>query len=239
MKKRSFHLSPGAPSLVLIVVVLSMSIMGMLMFIRTQNDKKLSQRSIQVAIADAALFEQAEKTYAALDALVAESKAQAANDEVFLEWHEWLAGIVREYFPNTPLHAKTMKTISLTNPYGSLCDPKPEVFDSFSDWTGTDCVSYFKETDGSHSDYSDDGFLLKMLWYDFLFSTTGKPVYNSEDHIVQDQHDTFDEKYAIHSRADLWQGMMHHNKMSTVWVWHRTYNADSEQYNSVLHSPDF
>ena len=85
MKKRSFHLSHGAPSLVLIVVVLSMSIMGMLMFIRTQNDKKLSQRSIQVAIADAALFEQAEKTYAALDALVAESKAQAANDEVFLE----------------------------------------------------------------------------------------------------------------------------------------------------------
>ena len=85
MKKRSFHLSPGAPSLVLIVVVLGMSIMGMLMFIRTQNDKKLSQRSIQVAMADAALFEQAEKTYAALDALVAESKAQAANDEVFLE----------------------------------------------------------------------------------------------------------------------------------------------------------
>ena len=107
MKKRSFHLSPGAPSLVLIVVVLSMSIMGMLMFIRTQNDKKLSQRSIQVAMADAALFEQAEKTYAALDALVAESKAQAANDEVFLEWHEWLAGIVREYFPNTPLHAES------------------------------------------------------------------------------------------------------------------------------------
>lgn len=84
MKKRSFHLSPGAPSLVLIVVVLSMSIMGMLMYIRTQNDQRLADRSIQVAMADAALFEQAEKTYALLDETVYLGKNETDNDEAFL-----------------------------------------------------------------------------------------------------------------------------------------------------------
>ena len=159
------------------------------------------------------------------------------NDEFFLEWHEWMAGIVREYFPNTPLHTKTVKTISTTIPHGALSYPKPEVFDSFSNWTGTDCTSFFNK-DGKHLDYSNEAFLLKMLWYDFLYSVTGKPVYNSEDHIVQDKMSDFDEKYARHSRADLWQGMMHHNKMSTVWVWQRTYDENAYQYNSVLHRPD-
>jgi len=84
VKKRSFHLSPGAPSLVLIVVVLSMSIMGMLMFIRTQNDKKLTSRSIQVAQADAMLFARAEKTYSGLDEIVYNCKQAATSDETYL-----------------------------------------------------------------------------------------------------------------------------------------------------------
>ena len=84
MNKRSFHLSPGAPSLILIVVVLSMSIMGMLMFIRTQNDMRLSDRSIQVAQADGALFDAAEETYAGLDALAAACKKEAVSDEDYL-----------------------------------------------------------------------------------------------------------------------------------------------------------
>lgn len=83
MNKR-FRISPGAPSLVLIVVVLSMSIMGMLMYIRTQNDIRLSARSLAVAQADAALTEQAEKDYAQLDALALRCRESTKNDAAYL-----------------------------------------------------------------------------------------------------------------------------------------------------------
>lgn len=85
MNKRAFRLSPGAPSLVLIVVVLSMSIMGMLMFIRTQNDMRLSSRSVQVAGQDARLYVQAEENFAALDGMVLQCRLKAAGDEQLLE----------------------------------------------------------------------------------------------------------------------------------------------------------
>lgn len=80
MNKKAFRLSPGAPSLVLIVVVLCMSIMGMLMFIRTRNDMRLSSRSVQVAQADMLLANQAEATFARLDALVKACREKAADD---------------------------------------------------------------------------------------------------------------------------------------------------------------
>ena len=84
MNKR-FRMSPGAPSLVLIVVVLSMSIMGMLMFIRTQNDSRLSDRSMLVARTDTALTEKAEEAFADLDQRIAACKKDAQNDEDYLQ----------------------------------------------------------------------------------------------------------------------------------------------------------
>ena len=83
MNKR-FRMSPGAPSLVLIVVVLSMSIMGMLMFIRTQNDRRLSDRSMLVAQADTRLGEKAEEHFAALDNLAAICKNKTNDDAAWL-----------------------------------------------------------------------------------------------------------------------------------------------------------
>lgn len=83
MNKR-FRMSPGAPSLVLIVVVLSMSIMGMLMFIRTQNDQRLSDRSMLVAQADTLLGERAEERFAALDNLASICKNKTNDDAAWL-----------------------------------------------------------------------------------------------------------------------------------------------------------
>lgn len=85
MNKKLFRLSPGAPSLVLIVVVLSMSIMGMLMFVRTNSDMRLTQRSVQVAAQDAVLFARAEETLSELDALALSCKQQAGDGESYLQ----------------------------------------------------------------------------------------------------------------------------------------------------------
>ncbi|MBR1607062.1 MAG: hypothetical protein IJ664_05075 [Clostridia bacterium] len=71
MNRRSnIHFGPGAASLILIFVVLSMSVLGMLALINGRNDARLSRRSAQVIEAVYQLNERAELRRAELDALV-------------------------------------------------------------------------------------------------------------------------------------------------------------------------
>ena len=69
-KKSNIHFGPGASSLILIFVVLSMSVLGMLALINGRNDAQLSRRSVQVIQAVYQLSERAELRRAELDALV-------------------------------------------------------------------------------------------------------------------------------------------------------------------------
>ncbi len=158
------------------------------------------------------------------------------NEEVFTEWHVWVADIVREYFPDTPLSAKTMNLIpDGPDNHGSMMHgANPERFNVFSDWTGNDAHSY---GDGNGT-FEKGKFLKKMLWYDYLSAVTGKNLYNSEDHIIPNYHTEYNESYAKNVRADLWQGMIHHNRMSSVWHWTRSYNTESDACNAILHRPD-
>lgn len=67
MKKRSvIKLGPGAPSLILVFVVLSMSILGTLALVTAQNDLHLSQRSAEVIEAVYRLNARAEEHRASL-----------------------------------------------------------------------------------------------------------------------------------------------------------------------------
>lgn len=78
-KKSSVSFGPGASSLILIFVVLSMSVLGMLALMNGRNDARLSSRSVQVIEAGYALSEQAEACRAELDALVAENLRQGGD----------------------------------------------------------------------------------------------------------------------------------------------------------------
>ena len=69
-RRSSIRFGPGASSLILIFVVLSMSILGMLALINGRNDFQLSRRSAQVIEAVYQLNERAELRRAELDALV-------------------------------------------------------------------------------------------------------------------------------------------------------------------------
>ena len=60
-RKSRVSFGPGAASLILIVVILSMSVLGMLALMNARNDSKLSSRSIAVVEAGYALNEQAER----------------------------------------------------------------------------------------------------------------------------------------------------------------------------------
>ena len=88
MNRRSnIHFGPGAASLILIFVVLSMSILGMLALIHGRSDAQLSRRSAQVVEAVYQLNERAELRRGALDALIKNHADYAAllPEDVTLE----------------------------------------------------------------------------------------------------------------------------------------------------------
>ena len=63
-RNSSISLGPGAPSLILILVVLTMSVLGMLSLMAAHSDLNLSARSAEVIQAVYELQEQAERTRA-------------------------------------------------------------------------------------------------------------------------------------------------------------------------------
>lgn len=82
-KKSNITLGPGAPSLILIFVVLSLAVLGVLSLMTSRNDLHLSQRSAEVISAVYQLQEKAEERRAVLAELYASE--EQLPEEVRLE----------------------------------------------------------------------------------------------------------------------------------------------------------
>jgi len=84
MKRRILRAGPGAASLLLAIVVVSMAILSWLALISARNDYKLTARGIEFAVADAAASAEAEFAFAHLDALAEDCGRGAADDASYL-----------------------------------------------------------------------------------------------------------------------------------------------------------
>ena len=93
MNRKDYQIGPGAASLMLIVVVLSMSVLGLLAMMNARSDNRLSLRSAEVAEEAYGLSSAAEGSLAALDAVLVDCAAQAEDDE------SWLS-LVRKALPD-------------------------------------------------------------------------------------------------------------------------------------------
>ena len=82
-KKSSVSLGPGASSLILIFVVLSLAVLGMLSLMTSRNDMRLSERNVQVTEAIYVLNARAERRYAELDAIVARCAQDNNKEQLF------------------------------------------------------------------------------------------------------------------------------------------------------------
>lgn len=71
---------PGAASLILIVVVLSMSVLGVLSLMNAHNDERLVARNVEVTQSVMALNSRAERALANLDTIVAKCAALSDGD---------------------------------------------------------------------------------------------------------------------------------------------------------------
>ncbi len=84
-KKNSISLGPGAPSLILIFVVLAMSALGMLALMSARNDRNLSLRSAEVAQIVYQMNEEAEESRRAFDRLLRDCAREADSEEDWLK----------------------------------------------------------------------------------------------------------------------------------------------------------
>ena len=84
--KRKVALGPGAASLILIVVVLSLCMMAMLTQIGARNDYNLCNRSAEMVQRVYELNEQSERKLAELDAMLVKAQKEAGEGmEAYLE----------------------------------------------------------------------------------------------------------------------------------------------------------
>ena len=80
-KKSRITFGPGAASVILIVVILSMSVLALLTLVNARNDRRLSDRSAQVIESVYALDEKAERMFADLDSIVADAAKKAKDQD--------------------------------------------------------------------------------------------------------------------------------------------------------------
>ena len=84
MNKRKIALGPGAASLILIVVVLSLCMLAMLAQIGARNDFSLASRSAEMITRVYELHDQSERRFAELDAVLAKCQAETQEKEAYL-----------------------------------------------------------------------------------------------------------------------------------------------------------
>ena len=85
MNKRKIALGPGAASLILIVVVLSLCMLAMLAQIGSRNDLSLSSRSAEMITRVYELRDQSVRRMAELDSILARCQAEAQEKDAYLE----------------------------------------------------------------------------------------------------------------------------------------------------------
>ncbi|MBO2515891.1 MAG: hypothetical protein CW338_01255 [Clostridiales bacterium] len=85
MKKKRFSIGPGAASLILMVVVVSMSVLGMLSLIGARNDGNLTKRNTQVITSIYDLNGKSERTLMMLDAERQLAAQEASGDAELME----------------------------------------------------------------------------------------------------------------------------------------------------------
>ena len=139
------------------------------------------------------------------------------NRESFAEFHSWMAGEVSRLAPGVPLHSKIMIHANFTGGT-SFYSVDPELFSPWSAFGGNDCSDYVTHGDGV---WAHD-FAKMEAGYDYLRSVSRKPIFNSENHIIDDA-----ELRPIpegHVYTVLWQNAIHGLECSTTWYWERAYN---------------
>ena len=151
------------------------------------------------------------------------------NEEFFSKWHEWFYDVVKQCNPDMPVYSKMMAQMTSNS---SAVMERGVDYTLFADWADVMCF------DGGAYIYDDAKRIEHLLVQDMMNSVTDKPLYNSENHLIPDGDNTYDERHARHIYNQLWQGAIHGLNASTIWVWARNEQEGNALYGSILNRPD-
>ncbi len=171
--------------------------------------------------------------YASFDDVPYSGDAQACdwtffNQQRFAGWHKWMADIIHQLAPNVPTHAKVMSNAMNAGQVGFNTDQ--ELFGNLLEINGNDCYSF----PTGNPDWPMDPWMLNTS-YDLQRSFARKPVFNSENHISPDGSQYYIP--AEHFRTALWQGAIHGQGATTIWVWERDYDNKWGFLGNILDRP--
>jgi hypothetical protein len=176
------------------------------------------------------------------------------NQEFFAHWHQQMADAIHRLAPGLPVHAKPMSW-TFFDENEQRFGVNADLFAAFSQIHGNDAVNYYSH---GQSEWAQ-GWPVNAKTHDWLVPLPGKtlgrvegwqllaqghdlqravkdaPVFNSENHLIPDR-----ETRPVppeHVRAALWQAAVHGLSATTIWVWERTYDPNSDFAGSVMHRP--
>ena len=136
------------------------------------------------------------------------------NNRNFADFHQWVHEHVKRVAPNARTHAKITPYFFSREAVFSGIDP--ELITNITDLAGNDSF------DGKWAWTPGGEFAFRwqeeMAWYELLHAFGGKPVFNSENHLI----DTDLPPIHIppgHTRTEVWQAALHHLWASVVWTW--------------------
>ena len=148
------------------------------------------------------------------------------NKEMFADWHAGLAAKLKQNGVKAPTHTKIMVFLTLDRDklaYGV----DPELMCNATDLAGCDAYAF------PGGAYAYDWFG-QEFFYDLLHSFRGQPVFNSENHLIPDNSPP-NHVPLNHSRSVIWQGGLHHQGSTTIWVWEKA--GDPSLAGSIYFRP--
>jgi hypothetical protein len=152
------------------------------------------------------------------------------NQEFFANWHKMLADAVHEVAPNLPVHAKAMTWTMLGDDAVKL-GVDATLFGRLSNINGNDSVNWYGFGEGEFA----ENWQQNALGHDLQRSVLDAPVFNSENHVIEDRITRY--VPPSHIRAALWQAAVHGQSATTIWVWQRSFDSKGDTYASIMHRP--
>lgn len=153
------------------------------------------------------------------------------NQETFAGFHRWMADVIHGMAPQVPVHAKIMMSAHFGRNLGGMWSVSPELFARLSRINGNDACCWYRR----RGEFASAGPGEAMA-YDFQRSMADLPVFNSENHLILDRdRDVIPPE---HVYATLWQGAIHGQSATTIWVWERSFDPTASTAGSILHRPD-
>jgi len=155
------------------------------------------------------------------------------NEQRFAAWHKWMGDVIHSMAPKALVHAKIQLEMAVLSRWyhKSSWGVDPELFGQELDLNGDDDI--ILEPDAG-SEWALR-WQLQNMGYDIQRSMAAKPIFNSENHPTLDGYTGY--VAPEHFRTTLWQGAVHGQGATTIWVWERGANPSDGSYGNVMDRP--